>query len=165
MKLLAIPGLVLGLSFPALTAAQEKGTTVQQAGDCSVNITGNNNTTASLVCNGIDPKLAEQVRAILNGTRRNENAVKEMSEKLDRIIRQMDASKKVLTSEEQKAFTALLKDGNVIPESTQFACPETNEGACVYAAGFIPLFQRAGWQIEGPTIGGCKPKPPKIPSA
>jgi hypothetical protein len=30
------------------------------------------------------------VRAILNGTHRNENAVKEMSEKLDRIIKQMD---------------------------------------------------------------------------
>lgn len=89
MKLFRILGTLLGLGMsPVFSPAQAQ--VVQHAGDCSVNITGNNNTTASLVCNGVDPKLAEQVRAIINGTRRNESAVKEMSEKLDRIIKQMD---------------------------------------------------------------------------
>jgi hypothetical protein len=50
---------------------------------------GNNNT-ASLVCTDLDPKLAEKLRAILVETRRNEVAVKEMSEKLDQIKTQMD---------------------------------------------------------------------------
>jgi hypothetical protein len=89
MKLFRILGVLLGLDT-SLVFSQAKAQVVQHAGDCSVNITGNNNTTASLVCNGVDPKLAEQVRAIINGTRRNESAVKEMSEKLDRIIKQMD---------------------------------------------------------------------------
>jgi hypothetical protein len=73
----------------SLVFSQTKPPAVQQAGDCSVNINGNNNTTASLVCNEIDPKLAEQVRAIINGTHRNENAIRDMSEKLDRILKQM----------------------------------------------------------------------------
>jgi hypothetical protein len=92
MKLLAICSLIFGIlgCGPVLASAQDKSAVVQQAGDCSVNITGNNNTTASLVCNGVDPKLAQQIRAIVNGTRRNETVLKEMSEKLDRMIKQMD---------------------------------------------------------------------------
>jgi hypothetical protein len=90
---------------PALVSAQEKKAVVQQAGDCSVNITGNNNTTASLVCSGVDPKLAEQVRAILNGTRRSEAATKEISEKLDQILNQMNeehSAKKQLEEEAER---------------------------------------------------------------
>ncbi len=91
MKLLVICSLIFGIlgCGPALASAQDKSAVVQQSGDCSVNITGNNNTTASLVCNGVDPKLAQQIRAIVNGTRRNESALKEISEKLDRVIKQM----------------------------------------------------------------------------
>src|ERR1700733_1134853 len=88
MKHLIIFGILLGLSR-CQVLAQTRGQVTQQAGDCSVNVTGEKNT-ASLVCNEIDPKLAEQVRAIINGTHRNESAIKEMSDKLDRIIKQMD---------------------------------------------------------------------------
>jgi hypothetical protein len=56
----------------SLAFSQTQGPVAQQAGDCSVNIAGNGNT-ASLICKGVDPKLAEQVRAILNGTRRSEH--------------------------------------------------------------------------------------------
>jgi hypothetical protein len=54
MKLLLISGLMFGILACglALVGAQEKRAVVQQGGECSVNITGNNNTTASLVCNG-----------------------------------------------------------------------------------------------------------------
>lgn len=91
MKILVMFGVLLTLcvGYPLQTFPQSKAPSSQQAGDCSVNITGNDNT-ASLVCTGVDAKLAEQVRAILNSTRRNENAAKDMSEKLDRIITQMD---------------------------------------------------------------------------
>jgi len=54
-----------------------------------VNIRGNNST-ASLIGTAVDPKLAEQVGAILNGTRRNQNAAKEISEKLDLILKQIN---------------------------------------------------------------------------
>jgi hypothetical protein len=80
--------IILGLGI-SLIFCQTKPPVAQRAGDCSVNITGNSNT-ASLVCNGVNPKLAEQVRAILNGTRRNESAAKKISEKLDLILKQID---------------------------------------------------------------------------
>jgi hypothetical protein len=91
MKALILSSLMFSILArdPALLSAQEKKAVVQQAGDCSVNITGNNNTTASLVCNGVDRKLAEQVQAILNSTRRSESATKEISEKLDQILKQI----------------------------------------------------------------------------
>lgn len=84
MKLLILLSLSTCMAF-----AQIKTPIVQQGGDCSVNISGNKNT-ASLICSGVDPKLAEQVRAILNGTRRSQNAAKEISEKLDLILKQMN---------------------------------------------------------------------------
>ena len=91
MKLCTITAIFVTLvtivAFPAFSQSTTQEN--QRGGDCSVNITGNDNT-ASLVCTGVDVKLAAQVRAILNGTRRNESAVKEMSEKLDRILKQMD---------------------------------------------------------------------------
>lgn len=91
MKLLIISCLIFGIlaCTPALATAQEKKAVVQQAGECSVNIAGKNNT-ASLVCNGVDPKLAEQARAILNGSRRSESAAKEISAKLDQILKQIN---------------------------------------------------------------------------
>jgi len=69
--------------------AQTKPPSDQKAGDCSINVNGNGNT-ASLVCDGIDPTLAKQIREILHSTRQNTSAAKEMSEKLDRIIKHMD---------------------------------------------------------------------------
>lgn len=88
MKTLIVLGLTLSLST-SLSFSQAKASVVQQGGDCSVSISGNNNT-ASLICSGVDPKLAEQVRAILNGTRRSQSAAKEISEKLDQILKQIN---------------------------------------------------------------------------
>ena len=72
MKILAMLG--FGVTF--LAFSQNKGAVVQHAGDCSVNITGNGST-ASIVCRGVDPTLAKQVQAILNGRRRSEKAAKD----------------------------------------------------------------------------------------
>lgn len=86
MKTLMVLGL-LGLC--ASQGLSQKAPAIGQSADnCAVNIAGTGNT-ASLICKGIDPKLAEQVRAILNGTRRNAAATKEISEKLDLILRQL----------------------------------------------------------------------------
>jgi hypothetical protein len=88
MKILIILVLTVGFST-SLAFTQAKTPVVQQGGDCSVNISGNHNT-ASLICRDVDRKLAEQIRAILNGTRRSENATKEVSEKLDQILKQIN---------------------------------------------------------------------------
>jgi len=56
------------------------------------------------------------------------------------------------TAQQKKDFTAILKTAVVAPESTLLACPKADEDACAYAAEFIPLFQRAGWKIEGPQV-------------
>jgi len=66
-------------------SAQSTTQPTQKAGNCSINVSGNGNS-ASLDCKGIDPTLAKQVQTILNGTRQNEAAMKELSAKLDQII-------------------------------------------------------------------------------
>lgn len=79
--------------FTAMALPQVKNSVTQHSGDCTVNIAGSGNT-ASLVCRSIDPKIAQELRAILNGTRRNESATKDISQKLDLILKQVkkDAS-------------------------------------------------------------------------
>ena len=77
-----VAALVVGGAFPAFPQSAPAS---QRAGDCSVNISGKDNT-ASLVCSGVDVKVAKQIQAIVRGMQRNESAVKEISEKLDRIL-------------------------------------------------------------------------------
>src|SRR5271156_845639 len=81
--LLAVIAIYLFL-IPSLSA-QSTTQPTQKAGNCSINVSGNGNS-ASLDCKGIDPTLAKQVQTILNGTRQNEAAMKELSAKLDQII-------------------------------------------------------------------------------
>jgi hypothetical protein len=57
-----------------------------------------------------------------------------------------------LTREQQLAFTKVLKTALVAPDYTIIACPEADETTCVYANSYIPLFQRAGWKIKGPSV-------------
>ncbi|MCU1299784.1 MAG: hypothetical protein JWQ87_68 [Candidatus Sulfotelmatobacter sp.] len=85
MKILVMFGTCTFLAF-----AQPKDPVRQKAGDCSVNIIGNNNTMASLICYGLDPKLAEQVRAILNGTWHNEKVIESISKQLAVIQKELD---------------------------------------------------------------------------
>jgi len=83
MKLLARVSLVLGLTTP-LAFSQAKNPIVQHAGNCSVNVAGNN-TTASLVCNGLDPKIAEQIQSIVGDTSHNQKAIQKLSKQLQLI--------------------------------------------------------------------------------
>ena len=65
--------IIFNLSIGTFVAsAQALPPVEQKGGERSVNIAGNNNTVASLICHGLDPKVAEQVRAILTGTLHNE---------------------------------------------------------------------------------------------
>jgi len=83
MKLLLF--MFLGTSLLAQTHAP----VIQHGGDCTINTSGSENK-VSLVCNKLDPKLAEQVRAILNRTNQNEKTTKEISDKLDQILKQVN---------------------------------------------------------------------------
>lgn len=56
-------------------------------------------------------------------------------------------------SEEQKTeFTKILKTARFVPDYTIIACPDADESACIYAANYIKLFQRAGWKVQGPFL-------------
>jgi hypothetical protein len=44
----------------------------------------------------------------------------------------------------------------VVPAYTIVSCPDADEAACIYAATFIPVFQRAGWKVEGPFLERVK---------
>jgi hypothetical protein len=78
----------LGLCAP-LMFAQTKPPVGQVAGDCAVNIVGNNNS-ASLVCGNLDPKLAEQMKTILNSTRHNQTAIDTISKQLATIQAELE---------------------------------------------------------------------------
>jgi hypothetical protein len=58
--------------------SQGKQSVTQQSGSCSINNTGNNST-ATLVCNSIDPKLAEQIKDIVDDSRRNKAELDQIS--------------------------------------------------------------------------------------
>jgi hypothetical protein len=61
-----------------------------------------------------------------------------------------------LTGQQQAEFTGILKTIWAPPDYVKIACPETDEPTCVYASSFIPMFQRAGWTVEGPAIQRLK---------
>ena len=65
MKFHRTLGILVALST-CLALKRAEAQVAQHAGNCSVNINGNNNKLASLVCHEIDPKLAEQIRATVN---------------------------------------------------------------------------------------------------
>ena len=83
----ALVGLLGGTS--SLAFAQSRPQLDQKVGNCSVIQNGTGNT-VSLNCDNIDATLAKQIQEILNGTRQNTSASKDISEKLDRIINHMD---------------------------------------------------------------------------
>lgn len=89
MRILVLLGLGASLIY-----AQTKSVE-QVAGDCSLNINGNNNR-VSLVCNGLDRKLAEQIQALLVSTRRDQSIT---AEKLELILNQLEFRR--LTQEQQ----------------------------------------------------------------
>jgi hypothetical protein len=55
-----------------------------------------------------------------------------------------------LTKQQKDDFTAILKTVFSPPDYVEIVCPEADEPTCIYAATFIPLFQRAGWKVGGP---------------
>jgi hypothetical protein len=81
---------LLCTGYPGQLLAQSGAQPIQQMATCSVINLANG--TANVNCAGVDPKLAEQMRAILNSSRRSEGTAKEISEKLDRLIAGLGAA-------------------------------------------------------------------------
>jgi hypothetical protein len=61
-----------------------------------------------------------------------------------------------LTQQQKNDFTAILKTILAVPDYVEIACPESDEPTCIYTATFIPLFQRAGWKVDGPQVQRVK---------
>jgi hypothetical protein len=166
MRLLIILCLDASLIF-----AQTKLSASQQAGDCAVNITGNGNS-ASLVCNSIDPKLAEQVKAILNGTRRNEKAIEGISKQLSAIQEDLDRPTLQIQQHSEGANSPNTVNINQRPPARRIP-PErrseivallartpakieisvvNNAEAFQFGQDWYDVFKQAGWTIENDTV-------------
>jgi hypothetical protein len=57
-----------------------------------------------------------------------------------------------LTTEQRALFTNALRSAVAPPNFVEVSCPAAREDVCVYANSFIPLFQRAGWKVDGPVV-------------
>jgi|ERR1035441_1457698 hypothetical protein len=168
MKLFVLFGLKLGVGT-LLAFAQAKAPVVQNAGDCSVNITGNNNTTASLICYGVDPKLAELVRAILNGTRHNDKAIENLSKQLAVMQKELDKptlqiqqhsegpnspntvninqrppSRRIPPEKRSEIVEILARK----PATISVSAIENNAEAFQFAQDWFDAFKSAGWTIK-----------------
>ena len=89
---------------------------------------------ASLVCNNIDPKVANQIRDILNGTKRTEKETKAISEKLDEIKKQLEPLNAIIDS--------LPRDENGEPSSYVHRVHHesqrsTEKSATIFKSGFL----------------------------
>jgi len=155
--------------------AQSKQPTDQQAGDCSVNISGNGNT-ASLVCKGIDVTVAKQIREILDATRHNETKMKDVSQKLDQIISQMgvqpavaiapngianaapnlgsqtvnnfEPPQRVLSDSQKAILVAALKQAGAFEVAIRHS--DGNAESQTYADQLAAAIQDAGWTLRRP---------------
>jgi len=57
---------------------------------------------------------------------------------------------------EERLFSAVIKTSWITPNFIHITCPDLDEDTCVFANQFIPLFQRAGWKVEGPVVERVK---------
>lgn len=125
--------------------AQVKSPTDQKAGDCSVNISGSRNT-ASLVCNGVDPTVARQIQAILSGTARNEAALKDLSEKLDRIINRV--SDRRLTPQQVQNLESSARSVCATFPEINVTASNGNQEAQRFAMDFVNAFKASGCKAD-----------------
>jgi hypothetical protein len=57
-----------------------------------------------------------------------------------------------LSSKEMALFNGSLGKAPTGAEKIRLGCPQANEELCVVAGQFLPLFQRAGWSVEGNAV-------------
>ncbi|HEY3302613.1 MAG TPA: hypothetical protein VGL70_03650 [Candidatus Binatia bacterium] len=137
-----------------------------------MNITGTGNS-ASLVCRDVDPKIAEQVRAILSGTQRNEKTTKDISQKLDMILKEINKKSihieqrsegpnspntvninqrpppRRIPPDKRAEIVALLKRK---PAKVSVSATQNNAEAYQFAQDWYDVFKAAGWTMTDNTV-------------
>ena len=58
----------------------------------------------------------------------------------------------VLTDQERVRFQGPIKDQLSARDEIVVACPQQDEGTCVYAAQFVNIFREAGWRVRGNAV-------------
>jgi hypothetical protein len=93
MKIILTLGAIALLRICAFSrvSAQDKVATTQQATDCSVNVSGTNNT-VSLTCNKSDENVVREMAAILNLGHANSASLKRILDELDELKQRLPAS-------------------------------------------------------------------------
>jgi len=123
---------MLGLALMAVGLTQAQTSVTQQAGDCSVSVAGNGNS-ASLSCSGLDPKIAEEVKAILNSSRRSERASKDISQKLDLILKEIEKGAIHIEQHSEGANSPNTVNINQLPPPRRVPTEKKDEIAAILA--------------------------------
>jgi hypothetical protein len=134
----------LGVSPQAYSQSQGPSS-VQMAGNCSITTNGNANN-STLVCNDLDPKVASQIKAILNGTERTQTAIKMLSDKLDQIIH--NVSDRRLTPSQMQALEASARSICANFPEIDVTASDGNQEAQRFATDFVDAFKAVGCKAD-----------------
>jgi hypothetical protein len=162
---------------PAPMFSQTKPSSDQKAGACSVNVIGNANT-VSIKCDGVDRAVAEQIETILNRTLHDAKATRDLSAKLDRLLKEMPTAQAPVAIAPNGIANAAPNLGNqtvnnyapparTIPPAIRAECLtllaathgkvsvnallNDSEGFS-YAQEWYDLFAASGWEMVDPQV-------------
>ena len=142
-SILVTLGIIFCLDM-SLALAQVKAPINQQAGDCALNLVAGSGNSVSLVCNNVDPKVAEQVQAILNSTQRNEKATKDLHHKLDLLLKQILKPPRRIPADKRAEIVATLAR---TPAKITVPAIQQNAEAYQFAQDWYDVFKAAGWTM------------------
>jgi hypothetical protein len=125
--------------------SQSQASSVQKGGNCSITTNGNANN-STLVCNDLDPKVASQIKAILNGTERTQAALKVLSDKLDQIIH--NVSDRRLTPSQIHALEASARSICASFPAINVTASNANQEAQRFAMDFVNAFKAGGCKAD-----------------
>lgn len=147
MKVIAVFGILSAAWFSISPQAysQAKATSVQKAGNCSITTNGNANN-STLVCNDLDPKVASQIKAILNGTERTQAALKVLSDKLDQITH--NVSDRRLTPQQIHALEVSARSICGVFSAINVTASNGNQEAQRFAMDFVNAFKAIGCKAD-----------------
>lgn len=146
MKTIALIIVVLSaLATGSQAYGQAKSGSDQKVGDCFITTNGNNND-SKLVCDDLDPKVASQIKAILNGTGRTQAELKVLSDKLDQII--YNTSDRRLTAPQIHALELSARRICASFPLIDITASNANQEAQRFAMDFVSAFKASGCKSD-----------------
>lgn len=147
MRVVAAFGILgaVWLAISPLVYSQSPVSAVQKAGNCSITTNGNANS-STLVCNDLDSKVASQIKAILNGTKRTQAALKLLSDKLDQLIDTV--SERRLTSQQMHALEGAARGICASFPIINVTASNANQEAQRFAMDFVNAFNAVGCKAD-----------------